>query len=106
MYRRAHFCATAAVAIGLPAHPGGPQLVDAQPGGDRGQKRLGGLAGRSVRWCPVVPDEGLLHDVLGVNDAIERPRGDRDQQRAKLLDIVRVGAHRLLLTYWLLTSSS
>ena len=71
--------------VGLAAGPRRAQVVDAQPGGHRGQERLRRVdrarpAARH-RLRPVVAQEGLLDDVLRLADAAEHPVGDREHQR-------------------------
>ena len=74
--------------VGLPPHPGGPQVADGQPGGDGGQEGLGRVDAGPVAQCPGQPQEGLLDDVLGVADAPGHPVGDREHQRPELRVIV------------------
>jgi hypothetical protein len=69
--------------VGLAAHPRRAQMVDAQPGGHRGQVRP-----RRVHAVPgglgaVVAQERLLHHVLGVGHGADHPVGDGEQQRAQ-----------------------
>ena len=79
--------------IGFTAGPGGPQVADGQPGGDRGQVclRRGDLD--AVAEHAGQPQEGLLHDVLRVADAPGHPVGDREHQRPEL----RVVSHSSVL---------
>ena len=78
--------------VGLTAHPRGPQVADRQPGGGRRQERLGQGDGRAVAKRAGQPEEGLLHDVLGVADAAGHPVCDREHQRPVLGEVVRVHA--------------
>jgi hypothetical protein len=75
--------------VGLAANPGRAQVVDGQSGGDRGQVRLlvvyRLIVSRLVfRLVVRRPEEGFLHDVLGVADAAGHPVGDREHQRPVL----------------------
>jgi hypothetical protein len=71
--------------VRLPPDPGGPQVADGQPGGDRGQVGLGRGDAGPVAERAGQPQEGLLDDVLGVADASRHPVGDREHQRPELL---------------------
>jgi len=70
--------------VGFPADPGGTQVADGQPGGDRGQVGLGRGDLDAVAERAGQPQEGLLDDVLGVADAPGHPVGDREHQRPEL----------------------
>ncbi len=78
--------------VALPAHAGRPQLVDREPGCDRGQVRLRRVDPLDTLADGVlVAEKRLLHDVLGLGDAAQHPVGDREQERAQ----VRVGLRHL-----------
>ena len=68
--------------VGLPPHARGTQVVDGQPGGDRGQVGLGRVD--LLRAGAVGAQERLLHDVLGLADAADHAVGDGEQQRSEL----------------------
>ena len=70
--------------VRLAADAGRLEVVDRQAGDDRRQLRLRRLDRRVVGEDPLVADERLLHDVLGLADAPEHPIGDREEQRPKV----------------------
>ena len=76
--------------VGLAPDPGGAQVADGEPGGDRGQVGLGRVDAGAVAQRAGQPQEGLLDDVLGVADAAGHPVGDREHQRAVLGVLARV----------------
>jgi len=70
--------------------PRRPQLIDREPRRHGRQVGLGRLdLGVSVAHGPVVAQEGLLHDVLGLADAAEHAIRDREEQRTQVLIHVR-----------------
>ena len=81
--------------VGFPPYPGGPQVADGQPGGDRGQVGLGRVDAGALAEHPRQPQEGLLHDVIGVADAAGHPVGDREHQPTVLGVVARVHAYPL-----------
>ncbi len=48
-----------------------------------------GRRGLTVRYDPVIAQECLLHDVLGLRDAPEHPVSDREQQRPEVVERLR-----------------
>jgi len=70
--------------VGFPPDPGGPQVTDGQPGGDRGQVGLGRGDAGAVAERAGQPQKRLLDDVLGIADAPRHPVGDREHQRPEL----------------------
>jgi hypothetical protein len=79
--------------VRFPADPGGPQVTDGQPGGDRGQVGLGHFDAGAIAERTGQPQEGLLDDVLGIADAPGHPVGDREHQRP-ILRVIRLLAWR------------
>jgi hypothetical protein len=72
----------------LTPDPGGSEVVDGQASHDRGQIRLGGLDHFPRCDRPVVPQLGLLHEVLRLGHAPDHPVGDREQKRPELVVIL------------------
>jgi len=84
--------------VGLATRPGGAELIDRQSRDHRGQVSLGRIGLALARYRPVVAQERLLHDVLGLRHAAEHPIGDREQQRPEALvdgsgAVTRVSRH-------------
>jgi len=71
--------------VRLAPYPRRAQVADGQPGGDRGQVRLGRGEDDAVAERAGEPQERLLDDVLGVADAAGHPVGDREHQRPEIL---------------------
>ena len=73
--------------VALLAHPGRSQVVDREPRGDRRQVGLGRLDLRTLLdECVLVAQERVLDDVLGLGDAPQHPVGNREEQRAQILE--------------------
>ena len=70
--------------IRLAPDPGRLEVVDRQAGDDCREVRLRRLDRGVLAEGPLIADERLLDDVLGLADAPEHPVGDREQQRAKV----------------------
>jgi hypothetical protein len=70
--------------VGLAAHAGGAQLVDADAGDHRGQVGARRLDLRAVGERAVEAEEPLLHGVLRLAHAAEHPVGDRERGRSQV----------------------
>jgi hypothetical protein len=79
----------------LAPHACRPQVVDGPAGHDRGQVRLGRLDRLAGHDRAVIPQVGVLDQVLSLAHAPDHPVGDREQERPELLVGLEIAGHEI-----------